>query len=94
MCSCGIKVETTVHYVFYERKTSLDNIRSIPSDLTFWNNIKSIIPNILEQNGFFISNALLFGDTTLNDPSNTIILNMTVDYIMSTKRFNDSTFTF
>ena len=62
--------------------------------LTFWNNIKSIIPNILEQNGFFISNALLFGDTTLNDPSNTIILNMTVDYIMSTKRFNDSTFTF
>ena len=58
ICSCGIKFETTVHYLFrcpnylHERKTPLDNI-------------KSIFCNILGQNDTFISNVLLFGDTSL-----------------------------
>ena len=35
----------------------------------------------------------LFGDNTLNDSSNTLILNSTIDYIISTKRFDDFIFT-
>ena len=35
----------------------------------------------------------LFGDNTLSDSSNTLILNSTIDYIISTKRFDDFIFT-
>ena len=47
----------------------------------------------LEQSDFFI-NVLFFGDTYLEDYSNTIILNAIINYITSTKRFDDSIFTF
>ena len=38
----------------------------------------------------FISNAFLFGITSPDDSSNRIILNATINYIISTKRFDDS----
>ena len=60
-----------------KRKTLLDNIRSV-------------LPNLLEQSDSFI-NALLFGDTSKDDSSNTIILNATINY---TKGFDDFIFTF
>ena len=58
-CSCGIEVETTVHYLLHcpnylhERKTLLSDI-------------KSTLPNILEQNDSFI-NVFVFGDTSLDN---------------------------
>ena len=45
----------------------------------------SVLPNILEQDDSFISDALLFSDTCLYDYSNTIILKTTINYITSTK---------
>ena len=80
ICSCGIEVETTAHFLLHcsnylhERKTLLDNT-------------KSALLNILEQSESFI-NVLLFGDTSLNDSSNTIILNAIINYTTSTKRFD------
>ena len=56
MCSCGVEVETTDHFLLHcpnylhERKFLLDNI-------------KSVFPNILEQSDSFINNVFLFGDT-------------------------------
>ena len=85
--SCNIEVETTAHYLLHcldylhQRETRLENIKSVP-------------PNILKQNYLFISNVLLFVDTSLDGSLNTIILNATINYIISTKRFNDSIFTF
>ena len=87
ICSCGIEVETTAYFLLHcpnylhERKNLLDNI-------------KSVLPNILKQSNYFINNVLLFGDTSLDDSSNTIILNATINYITSTKKFNGSTFPF
>ena len=87
ICSCGIEVGTTAHFLLHclkylhDRKTHLDNI-------------KSVLPNILEQSDSFINNILLFGDTPLDDSSNTIILNPTINYISSTKRFDGSIFMF
>ena len=86
ICSCGTEVETTAHFLlhcpnyFRERKTPLDNT-------------KSALPNTLERSDSF-NNVLLFGDTSLDDSSNTITLNATVNYMISTKRFDGSTFTF
>ena len=87
ICSCGTDVETTAHYLLHcpnylhERKTLLDNS-------------KSVLPNILEKSESFINNVLLFGDTSLDDSSNTIILNAKINYITSTKRFYDPIFMF
>ena len=86
-CRCGIKVETTAHFLLHypnylhERKTLLDNI-------------KSVFPNILKQSDSFINNFLLFGDTSLDSCSNTIILNATINFTTSTKRFDGSMFMF
>ena len=48
----------------------------------------------LEQSDSFINNVLFFSDTSSEDYSNTIILNATINYITSTKRFDYSIFTF
>ena len=56
--------------------------------------MKSVLPNIFEQSHSFINNVLLFGDTSLDDSTNTIILNATINYITPTKRLRDSMFTF
>ena len=85
--SCGIEVKTTAHFLLNcpsylnERKTLLDII-------------ESALPNILEQSDSFINNVVVFGDTSLGNSSNTIILNATINYITSTKRFDGSIFTF
>ena len=40
-----------------------------------------------------MTKILLFGDNTVIDSSNTIILNSTIDYVISTKRLDDSILT-
>ena len=55
--------------------------------------IKSINCSILEFNDAVVTKTLLFGDNTLSDSCNTLILNSTIDYIISTKRFDDSILT-
>ena len=87
ICSCSIEVKTTAQFLLHcpnylhERKT-------------LFNNIKSVLHYILEQIGSFVNNVLLFGDPSLDDSSNTIILNGTINYMTSTKRFGGSIFTF
>ena len=53
------------------------------------NKVKSINCNILEFSDAVVTKILLFGDNTLSDSSNTFILNSTIDYIISTKRFDE-----
>ena len=65
-----------------KKKTLLDNIKSV------------LLNNILEQSDSFINNIRLFGDTSLDDSSNTIILNATINYVTSTERFDDSNLRF
>ena len=57
------------------------------------NKIKSINCSILEFSDAVVTKILLFGDSTLSDSCNTLILNLTIDYIMSTKRFDGSILT-
>ena len=56
--------------------------------------IKFVLSNILELDDSFINNVLLFGYTSLDDSSNTIILNATINYITSSQRFDGSILTF
>ena len=58
------------------------------------NKIKSINCSILEFSNAVVTKTLVFGDSTLSDSSNTLILNSTIDYVISTKRLDDSILTF
>ena len=61
--------------------------------MTLLNKIKSIDCSILEFSDAVVTQILLFGDNTLSDSCNTLILNTTIDHIISTERFDDSTLT-
>ena len=49
------------------------------------NKIESINCSILEFSDAVVTKILLFGDNTVSDSSNTLILNSTIYYIISTK---------
>ena len=59
--------------------------------MTLLNKIKSV--SIAEFSDAVVTKILLFGDNTVIDSSNTIILNSTIDYVISTKRLDDSILT-
>ena len=55
--------------------------------------MKSINCGILEFSDAVVAKILLFGDNTLSDSCNTLILSSAIAYIISTQRFNDSILT-
>ena len=81
ICCCGKDIETTVHYLLH--CPIFSDERSI-----FFNNFRSIDENVLSGSDSRISETLLFGISSFNDTKNTAILNTTIDYILSTKRFD------
>ena len=56
----------------------------------YLNKIKSINCSILESSDTAVTKILLSGDNTFSDSSNTLILNSTIEYIISTQRFEGS----
>ena len=61
--------------------------------MTLLNKIKSINCSILKSSDAAVTKILLFGDNTLSDSFNTLILNSTFEYIISTQRFEGSILT-
>ena len=83
LCFCGNEIETSTHYLLH--CPTYTNER-----MTFLNKIKSVNCSILELSDAVVTQILLLGGNTLIDSSNTFILNSTVDYVISARRFNDS----
>ena len=86
LCFCGNEIETSTHYLLH--CPTYTNER-----MALLNKIKSINCSILEFSDAVVTKILLFGDNTRSDPCNTLILNLTIDYIISTNRFDDSILT-
>ena len=86
LCFCGNETEPSTHYLIH--CPTYTNER-----MTLLNKIENIDCRILEFSDAVVTKILLFGDNTLSDSSNTLILNSTIDYIISTKRFDDSILT-
>ena len=78
---CSKDIETTVHYHLHCPIFSDER-------LIFFNNIRSIDENVLSGSDSRISETLLFGISSFSNTKNTSILNTTIDYILSTKRFD------
>ena len=81
VCCCGKDIETTVHYLLHCPVFSDER-------LIFFSNIRSIYENVLSGSDSRIFETLLFGISSFNNTKNTSILNTTIDYILSTKRFD------
>ena len=78
--NCGT-VEINVHYL-------LHCLNFLNERLTFFNKLQSIDENILSKDNFNISEVLLYDHHSFNDVKNTSILTASIEYIISTKRFN------
>ena len=82
LCFCDNEIETSTHYLLH--CPTYTNER-----MTLLNKIKSINCSMLEFSDAVLTKTLLFGDNILSDSCNTLILNSTIDYIITTKRFDD-----
>ena len=60
--------------------------------MTLLDKVKSINCDIVEMSDGAVT-KILFGDNTLSAFSNTLISNSTIDYVISTRRFDDSILT-
>ena len=84
-CSCGLDVEINTHFFLYcllftnQRRTLLSTVNDIDSSLT-------------NTNDSILTHILLFGKASLDISANTLIHNATINYIMSTNRFEESLF--
>ena len=85
-CSCGKgEVETSSHYLLYCSNYSKER-------LALLNAIKNIDMSILQQSDSKFTSVLLFGDISFENNKNTFILDATIDYIISTGRFDEPLF--
>ena len=74
-------METTIHYLLHCLNFSNER-------LTLSNKLQSTDGNILSKDDFRISKALLFGDDSFNDVKNSSVLTSSIEYTLSTKRFD------
>ena len=81
ICSCGNDIEILAHFLlhcpYYSHESS-----------TFLNTIRNINRRIFNKNDLQINEILLYGDSSLDDKSNTLILNAAIDFLFVTKRFD------
>ena len=81
-CSCGKgEVETSSHYLLHCSNYSEER-------LALLNTIRNIDMSILQLSDSKFTSVLLFGDTSFDNNKNTFILDATIDYIISTERFD------
>ena len=81
LCSCGNDVESTEHFLLHcpqfvnERRTLLSTLGNFNCSL-------------LENTSKVLTQTLLFGTTSLSPNDNSKILSATIDFILSSKRFD------
>ena len=59
---------------------------------TLLRTLNNIDCKILESNDSYLTQTLLFGSTSFDSETNMLVLNATIDYILSTERFEEPLF--
>ena len=85
LCSCSSSIESTSHFLLH-CPIFHDKIHTLLTTLND-NDCK-----ILESTDSYLAQTLLFGCTSFDLQTNTLVLNATVDYILSTERIEESLF--
>ena len=87
LCSCGSRIESTSHFLLHcpifrdKRHTFLSTLNIIDSKL-------------LESNDSYLTQTqtLLSGSTSFDSETDTLVLNATIDHILSTEIFEEPLF--
>ena len=85
ICSCGLDIESTAHFLLHcltyiiERRTLLNTLVNID------NNLVDLCEPVLIK-------TLLFGSNSFDSDAKTNVLNATIEYILSIKRFDEPLF--
>ena len=85
LCKCGAEVESTSHFLLHcpiynnDRSSLLSTIRNIDCKL-------------LEITDSSLTQTLLYGNPSFDIITNSLILNATIDFILSTERFKKALF--
>ena len=85
LCSCSLDVESTNHYFLHYPQFTMERH-------TLLNTISEINNKLLDSNESNLIQHLLFGDPSKDTETNTEILNATVNYVLTTKRFDEQLF--
>ena len=85
LCSCSLDVESTIHYFLHCPQFTIQR-------RTLLNTISQIDNKLLDSNESNLIQHLLFGDPFKDTETNTEILNATVNYVLTTKRFDERLF--
>ena len=85
LCSCGSSIKSTSHFllhcpIFHDNRNTL---------LSTLDNSDS---KTLESSDSYVTQTLLFGCTSFDSDTNTLVLDATIDYILSTERFEEPLF--
>ena len=80
MCSCSSDIETTIHFFLHCANFNIQI-------QTLFDKIATIDTNIVTENEDNIAITLLFGK-----PDSKATLNASIEYILSTERFNNPLF--
>ena len=85
MYSCSSGIETAIH--FFLHCANFNTQRQ-----TFFDKIATIDANILSENEDSIVNTLLFGKPSSENSFNKAMLTASIEFILSTERFNNLLF--
>ena len=80
-CCCGQDIEASTHFLLHYSHYSNER-------LTFLNIKRNIDRNILNKNDLKVTEALLYGDSSFDYTSNTLIMNATMEFLFAFKRFD------
>ena len=83
MCSCTLNIETTHHYLLHY--PNFTNKRSV-----FLNTVLRINKDILTSWDSNVIKLLIHADESLDLVANTLTLNVSVDFLLLSKRFDGS----
>ena len=81
VCNCDQKIETPTHFLLHCSNFSSER-------LTFLNIIRNIDRNILDKNDLKVTETLLYGDSSSDDTNSTLIMNATIEFKITLKRFD------
>ena len=82
ICNCGNDVESAIYFFLHYPLCSNER-------RTFLNSLVNIDHTLLDNIDFSLTQILLFGNTTFNAIENTKIINLTMDFVLPTKRLTN-----
>ena len=82
ICNCGNDVESPIHFFLHSPLYSNERC-------TLLNSLSKVDHKLLDSTDTSLTQILLFGNSSFTTNDNTKIINLTIDFVLSTKRFDE-----